>query len=125
MTVFSFFVFAEPTSSWLRNLLLANVFVAFFGVFAMRGVYFALLEETRTPARITGTAVGLISVVGYTPDIFFNAVTGRILDATPGVGGHQNYYVFLVSVMVLGVSIASLLLWLNRRQPGEAEVGEV
>lgn len=122
--IFSLFVFAEPSASWLRNLLLANVFVSFFGVFAMRGVYFALLEETRTPARITGTAVGLISVVGYTPDIFFNAVTGRILDATPGVGGHQNYYVFLVSVMVLGVSIASLLLWLNRRQPAEVEVGE-
>ncbi|MEM1246160.1 MAG: MFS transporter [Acidobacteriota bacterium] len=111
--VYTIFVFAE-TMGAVRNLLFANVFVAFFGVFAMRGVYFALLEETATPPRITGTAVGLISVVGYTPDIFFAAVTGRILDASPGLAGHQNFFLFLVGVMVLGVGVAVTLLWLNR-----------
>ena len=46
----------------LVNILYANIFISYFGVFGLRGVYFALLEETRIPKDHTGTAVGLISV---------------------------------------------------------------
>ena len=55
--------------------------VTFIAVYALRGIYFSLIEESRVDRRITGSAVGLISVLGFTPDIFFGAITGRILDA--------------------------------------------
>ena len=69
------------------QLVLANLLISFVAVFALRGVYFALLEQSRVPASATGIAVGLVSVVGYTPDIFFAPIAGRLLDATPGLGG--------------------------------------
>ena len=61
--------------------LYANILVTFFAAYAMRGIYFALLEEVKTPAYLTGTTVGLISVLGYTPDIFYYPIAGRILDS--------------------------------------------
>jgi nitrate/nitrite transporter NarK len=101
----------------LLNILYANIFISYFAVFGLRGVYFALLEETRTPSHRTGTAVGLISVVGYTPEIFFGPISGRILDHSPGVTGHLNYFLFLAGISVVGVVIVLILMSLLRRSP--------
>ena len=97
------------------NFIIANLLVSYFAVFALRGVYFALLEETDTPQHLTGTTIGMVSLVGYTPDIFFAPITGRILDASPGLVGHQNYFMFLAATATLGVLAATWLIWLNRQ----------
>ena len=95
------------------NIVYANLFVTFFAVFALRGVYFALLEENRTPAFVTGAAVGLVSLIGYTPEVFFAPITGRILDANHGLVGFQHYFLFLAAVAALGVIVVAWLLWLR------------
>lgn len=95
-----------------------NFFATYIGVYALRGVYFALLEENRTPQFLTGAAVGLISLVGYTPDVFFGPITGRILDANPGLAGFQHYFQFLSAAMVLGILMVAWVVWL-RRHGGE------
>ena len=97
------------------NLIYANIFISFFAVFAIRGIYFALLEENRTPLRFTGAAVGMVSLIGYTPDIFFAAIAGRILDANPGVAGHHNYFLFLAGIMFAGLVAVAWLIWLRRQ----------
>jgi sugar phosphate permease len=91
-----------------------NLGVSLFAVFALRGIYFALLQETRTPKHITGAAVGLISVVGYTPEIFFAPIAGRILDATPGAGGFSNLFMLLAAITTVGVVIAMSLAYMKR-----------
>jgi sugar phosphate permease len=93
----------------------ANLVISFFAVFALRGIYFALLEETATPRHITGAAVGVISFIGFTPEIFFASIAGRILDATPGAGGHHDYFRFLAMIAALGVAVILWLLWLKRK----------
>lgn len=97
------------------TLIYVNVFVSFFAVFALRGIYFALLEENKTPANITGAAVGMVSLIGFTPEIFFAPIAGRILDATPGIGGHQNYFLFLAIIAAAGILVVAWLLWLRSR----------
>lgn len=92
----------------------ANVFVTLLAVFGLRGVYFALLEENRTPTFITGAAVGLVSLVGFTPEVFFGPVTGRILDANPGLVGFQYYFLFLAIIGLLGLVVTLTLLRLRR-----------
>ena len=93
-----------------RLLIYGNLFVSCAAVFALRGVYFALLEESAVPARLTGAAVGLVSLVGYTPDIFFAAIAGRLLDAAPGAAGHQHYFIGLALIAIIGMAAAGLLL---------------
>jgi sugar phosphate permease len=91
-----------------------NLGISLFAVFALRGIYFALLQETRTPKHITGAAVGMISVVGFTPEIFFAPIAGRILDATPGVGGFSNLFMLLAAITAVGVVIAMSLVYMKR-----------
>ena len=91
-----------------------NFFATYAAVYALRGIYFALLEENRTPRFLTGAAVGLISLVGYTPDIFFGPISGRILDANPGLVGFQNYFMFLASIAAVGLLMVAWLIWLRR-----------
>ncbi len=98
------------------NIIYANLFVTFFAVYALRGIYYALLEETRTPKHLTGTSVAVIAFVGYTPEIFFGPITGRILDASPGVQGHLNFFAFLAAIAVAGILVTAILIWLKRNQ---------
>ena len=99
-------------------LIIMNVVVTLCAVFALRGIYFALLEETRTPRHITGAAVGLVSVVGFTPDIFFAPIAGRILDASPGIEGHMDLFMLLAAIAVVGIGV---VLWLLHLQGNNSE----
>lgn len=94
-------------------ILLGNVLVSCAAFFGLRGLYFALFEEARIPPALTGAAVGVISVVGYAPDVFITWVAGLFVDHTPGVDGHQRYYLFLAAFSALGL-LAGLAL-LRRR----------
>ena len=96
-----FTIFDASASSTI--FILVNIFTTFFMVFAIRGVYFALVNEINTPKHITGTTIGIVSFIGFTPDIFFGSISGRILDASPGIEGHQNYFLFLSVIALIGV----------------------
>lgn len=98
----------------------ASLLVSMFAVFALRGIYFALLEETRTPRHVTGAAVGVISFVGFTPEIFFASIAGRILDADPGIGGHLDYFRFLAAIAAAGAAVVLTLIVLKRRADTES-----
>jgi sugar phosphate permease len=94
-----------------------NLALSISAVFALRGIYFALLQETRTPRHITGAAVGMVSVIGFTPEIFFGPIAGRILDATPGAGGFHNLFALLAIIAACGVGVVVLLSKLRRHSP--------
>ncbi len=104
------------------SVIVVSIFISLFGVFALRGIYFALLEETRTPHNITGAAVGMVSLVGFTPEIFLAPIAGRILDATPGAGGHLNVFLLFAVVATCGVAVVAWLYRLKRNQLQEKPV---
>jgi len=114
VTSFGTLAIAVPSAAWL-NMIYANIFVSFFAVFALRGVYFALLQESKTPRYLTGTTVGIVSFIGYTPDIFFAPIAGRILDNAPGPVGHQHYFMFLAAIALFGLLVIFTLIRLNRK----------
>jgi nitrate/nitrite transporter NarK len=97
------------------NVIYANLLISFFAVYALRGIYFALLEETGVPSYRTGTAVGVISVVGYTPDVFYAPIAGRLLDHAPGIAGHQHVFWLLTSIAIAGVVATLILFALTKR----------
>ena len=77
------------------------------GIFALRGLYFAIMREGKIPMAYTGTAVGLVSVIGYTPDVFMGPLMGYLLDQSPGAAGHQHVFWVVTGFALLGL-IASL-----------------
>lgn len=96
-----------PGGPGLAVVLTVDVLAIATGVFALRACYFALVAEAAIPLRITGTAVGVVSVIGFLPELFVNALGGALVDAAPGAPGHQRFAAFLAAVAVLGL-VASL-----------------
>jgi len=84
----------------------ATLLLTFVAVFALRGVYFALVEESQIKKTMTGTAVGVISFIGFTPDIFFASITGRILDSGDPSLGFERYFLMMTLVMIFGCLVA-------------------
>ncbi|MDN3203726.1 MFS transporter [Algoriphagus sediminis] len=72
------------------------------GVFALRALYYAVMEKGQIPLMLTGTAVGVISLVGYTPDVFAGPAMGYFLDEFPGELGHQYVFGLLSAFSLLG-----------------------
>lgn len=105
-----------PGPEWVLWVEVGGVAMA---VFALRGVYYALMEEGRIPIALTGIAVGLASVVGYTPDVFQPLVAGYLLDGMPGATGHQVYYAGLTVVGLIGAGCAFALARIRARETAE------
>ncbi|WP_299116588.1 nitrate/nitrite transporter [uncultured Winogradskyella sp.] len=80
------------------------------GVYSARVLYFATLEEAKIPLAVTGTAVGFISIVGYTPDIFAGLLMGYFLDANKGAIGLQHAFGIMALFTFVGL-IASYLFY--------------
>ena len=80
------------------------------GVYAARVLYFATLEESKIPLALTGTAVGFISIVGYTPDIFAGPLMGYFLDKNPGAIGLEHSFGIMILFSLVGL-VAALCLY--------------
>jgi MFS transporter, GlpU family, inner membrane protein len=93
-------------SATATALFFISILVVATGVYAARSLYFAVMERGQIPLVLTGTAVGLISLIGYTPDIFAGPAMGYLLENSPGVEGHQHVFWMLASFSFIG-SIAA------------------
>jgi MFS transporter, GlpU family, inner membrane protein len=71
-------------------------------VFALRALYFAIMEEGQVPLRYTGTAVGIVSAIGYLPDVFMGPAMGWLLDHHPGMAGHSRVFLLIGIFSLLG-----------------------
>ena len=87
----------------IHGVLVATVAATSVGIYAVRSVYFALLGEARVPLAVTGSAIGLVSVIGFTPDVFMGPVMGYLLDRSPGALGHQHVFLFVAGFAVVGL----------------------
>ena len=86
----------------LSGLFIFAVVITGIGTYALRTLYYAAVKEGHIPYAVTGTAVGIISVIGYTPDIFMGPVMGILLDSSPGITGHQHVFTLLAGFSLIG-----------------------
>ncbi len=92
-----------PGVVWM---LISTMVATSVGFYAVRGVYFALLAEGRVPLAFTGSAIGVVSLVGFTPDVFMGPLMGVLLDNSPGVPGHQHFFWAVAAFGVVGLIAA-------------------
>ena len=92
------------------------------GVFALRGLYFAIMEEGNIPLAVTGTAVGLASIVGYLPDIYMAPLMGILIDTNPGSLGHQYVFRLLAGFAAVGLIATYFFSKLNTNRSAIKEL---
>lgn len=100
-----------PGPAWM---LIATIVTASVGIYALRGVYFALLAEGAVPLAYTGSAAGVVSVLGFTPDVFMGPLMGVLLDNSPGLPGHQHVFAAVAGFGAIGL-LAALIFRRVRR----------
>ena len=106
----AFLIFAFlPGSANFLPIMIANVAVASIAVFGIRGIYYALLEETGVPFEMTGVATGVICMVGLSPDIFMPLVGGMLIDAHPGPLGYRYFFLIVAGLCLVGVAAGALV----------------
>lgn len=89
-----------PGRDWMFIL---TIISASAGIFALRGLYYAIMQEGHVPLIFTGSAVGFVSVIGYTPDIFMGPLMGFLLDRSPGKLGHQHVFSVIAAFSFVGM----------------------
>lgn len=90
----------------------------------MRGIYFATLSEVGIPLKLTGCATGIISVIGYLPDVYFAKMAGGWIDAF-GTTGYDIVWIWAIVCGVLGIVTAFITVRYSKklaaRKEAEAE----
>jgi MFS family permease len=87
----------------LNSLFFMGVTLSAVGIYALRALYFSIMQEGFIPVTLTGTAVGIISFIAYTPDIFSGPIIGYLLDSAPGGAGYRAIFSLLAVFSLLGL----------------------
>lgn len=76
----------------------------------MYGVVFSSVSEAGISRTMTGTVIGISSIIGYLPDSIYSVIFGKWLD-NKGAAGYTNIFIFLVASGIVG---AVLAFWIYR-----------
>ena len=97
----------------MNMLFFISLIIVATGTYAIRGLYFSILKDGKIPYILSGTAIGLISIIGYSPDIFATPLYGYLLDNYPGIEGHQYVYLVLSISSIVGIYVSLKFKKLN------------
>lgn len=73
------------------------------------GVTSSMFTETKVPAAIFGSASGILSVIGFVPDMFVSPVAGKWLDTYDTAGAYTRIFGVLAVSALLAVLCAYLV----------------
>ncbi len=95
--------------------LLGIVLIIGLLTYAVRGIFWSTLESCNVSNKVKGLAIGLISLVGYFPDVYLPLVSGYLLEAYDGKLGYTIYYSGISLMGLLGAIAAWRLRFLVGR----------
>ena len=115
----SFLIMAAGTAGILLLPTNAKSIIAFTVIFMIIYIFYsvnyaqtwAMMDEGAIPEKYSGTAAGIISTVGYLPEIFVSVMAGIMIDQNPGVGGYRQFFGFMIGMLLLGAVIT--VVWIR------------
>jgi len=87
------------------------IFIFPFGLLAygLRGVFWALLYECPVPTRVLGTAIGFVSIMGYSSDAYIPQVSAYLQTHYDTGPAYQLFFAYVGAAAAVGL-VASWLL---------------
>lgn len=92
----------NPTAASVYTLIPSAVAMMLYGV------VFSVMSEAGIPRMLTGTAIGIASIIGYVPDSLYSLIFGGFLDKFGG-HGYTYIFIFLIVSCVIGASFAVIV----------------
>ncbi|WP_287713352.1 MFS transporter [Blautia sp.] len=115
MTVFSFLYLLIPVNRNLLWIVVVNFILHGLFLLAVKALYFAPIDEIHISKKLTGTASGIISIVGYSPEIYGYTAAGSILDKNPGIAGYRILFILTGVLSVIGLILVIILRIKNQK----------
>lgn len=115
VTVFSFLYLLIPANRSLLWLVLINFVLQGLFLLGVKALYFAPIDEMNIPKSLAGTASGIISIVGYAPEMFLYVVAGALLDNNPGITGFNMIFILTGVLSVVGFILTMILRSSNKK----------
>ena len=94
-----------PTNSG-AFVLLGIVLLVGLLTYAVRGIFWATLESCDISNNVKGLAIGVISLIGYSPDVYLPLLSGYLLTAFPEKTGYTIYFSIIAAMGLLGAIAA-------------------
>ena len=98
-----------PAGGSVITLLISNFVFSMFIIYVIRSLYFAIIDDAGINVNLTGRTSGLVSCLGYTPDIFMFTIVGSWIDSY-GARGYQMTFGYGVVMAAIGFVLALILL---------------
>lgn len=114
MAIFSFLYLLIPVNRGMLWVVVLNFVLHGLSLLAVKALYFAPIDELSISKSLAGTASGIISVVGYSPEIFLYTLAGNILDKNPGVAGYNMLFIGTGLLSIVGLIFVIILKIQNR-----------
>ncbi|MDO5302767.1 MAG: MFS transporter [Clostridia bacterium] len=132
MIFVSFLVMAAGTAAILFLPTKASSITAFTVLFIIIYIFYnvnaamtwAMMDEGAIPEKYSGTAAGIISTVGYLPEIFCSLLAGSLIDGHPGVTGFRQYFGFLIAMLLVGAVMTCIWMAFLKKKNSKKEVAE-
>lgn len=84
--------------------------------YATRGLYWSILDSCNVPERITGLAIGVISLIAYTPDIYLPLLNGYLSERYEGRALYNLYFGYIGISGFAGVLAALALKRMGKKR---------
>lgn len=85
-------------------------------LYMIRGTYWSLLGMSKIEAAMMGTAIGVISFIGYLPDIILPQLNSFLWATFGDKGGYTAYFIVSAVLGLLGIVILTVYAKLNRSE---------
>ena len=86
--------------------LLAVVLIIGLLTYAVRGIFWSTLESCNVSNSIKGLAIGLISLLGYSPDVYLPLLSNYLFENYPGKQAYEIYFNIIAGMGILGALAA-------------------
>lgn len=94
------------------------VFVVLLGflLYVIRGTYWSLLGQSKFAPVAMGTAIGLVSFIGYLPDIILPQLNSLLFRAFGDTGGYVAYFIVSAIIGFIGIGLIFVFNMLNKKE---------
>ncbi|MGL4589450.1 MAG: MFS transporter [Mycoplasmatales bacterium] len=82
-------------------------------IYMIRGVYWSLLDDCKVDNRVLGKTIGVVSILGYLPDVLLPIINIYLFNVFGNEGGYNAYFIFSGIFGVIAVVLISVFRKVN------------
>jgi MFS family permease len=117
MAVFSIVLLVIPVGPALLWVFWVPSVLLFFCYYSIKALFFSTIDDVSIPKHLAGAASGVISLVGYAPEIFIYVLIGRVIDTnTDSNLGYRISFIAMAAAAGIGILCSWVLLRMLKKQ---------